>query len=133
MNLKRKEEALGDPAGPTAEGETQSCDFRVGGMDCPSCAEAIERPLAGLEGVQDVRVDVLGGKVRVTYAEGKLARGDLTGAIRRVGYQVEEEDARRSVFVIPEMDCAEEVRQVESKLVDCRVLRICDSICSRTA
>jgi Zn2+/Cd2+-exporting ATPase len=71
-----------------------TCDLRVGGMDCASCASAIEGALRQLEGVDDVRVDVVGGKVRVKYAEGVLARSDLTGAIRRVGYRVEDEEAR---------------------------------------
>ncbi len=50
------------------------------------------------------------------YAEGKLARGDLSGAIRRVGYRVEEGEARRAVFHVAEMDCADEVRQIEDLL-----------------
>jgi Zn2+/Cd2+-exporting ATPase len=95
------------------------CELRVGGMDCASCATAIERALRNLEGVEDVRVDVVGGKVRVGYAEGKLARGDLAGTIRRVGYTVEEADdrtSRRAAFAVDGMDCADEVRLIEGKL-----------------
>ena len=32
---------------------------RVGGMDCPSCADDITRALKKLEGVEDVRVNVV--------------------------------------------------------------------------
>lgn len=85
-------------------------------MDCASCADEIRRELGTLEGVEDVRVDVVGGTVRVDYAEGKLARGDLAGAIRRIGFRVEEDRSRRAVFQISEMDCAEEVRQIEDRL-----------------
>ena len=67
---------------------------KVDGMDCASCAATVERALQQLEGVQDVQVDVVGGRVRVNYAEGKLARGDLTGAVRRVGYTVQDADDR---------------------------------------
>lgn len=98
----------GQPAG--------SCELRVGGMDCPSCAEDIKRSLASLEGIQDVQVDVVGGKVQVSYAEGKLARGDIAGAIRRVGYRIEDGDATRASFIVEGMDCADEVRQIEDKL-----------------
>lgn len=63
-------------------------------MDCPSCAATIGSALKQLEGVHDVQVDVVGGRVRVDYAEGKIARGDFTGAVRRVGYRVEDGDAR---------------------------------------
>lgn len=76
---KREQEALA------------TCDLRVRGMDCASCAATVESSLRQLEGVHDVRVDVVGGRVRVGYAEGKVARGDLSGAIQRVGYQVQGE------------------------------------------
>ena len=106
-------------AAPASAGPPTSCEFRVGGMDCASCAAPIERALKNLEGVQDVRVDVVGGKVRVAYAEGKLARGDLAGAVRRVGYTVEDADdrtSRRATFLVEGMDCADEVRLIEGKL-----------------
>ncbi len=69
-----------------------TCNLRVGGMDCASCAAAIEGALERLEGVENVHVDVVGGRVRVGYVVGKVARGDLASAIRRVGYRVDDED-----------------------------------------
>jgi Zn2+/Cd2+-exporting ATPase len=63
-----------------------------------------------------VRVDVVGGAVKVSYAEGKLARGDLHSAVRRLGYQVHDEQQRRHTFIVEGMDCADEVRQMEAKL-----------------
>ena len=71
------------------------CELRVGGMDCPSCADDISRALHRLEGVEDVRADVVGGSVKVAYAEGKLAPGDLHSAVRRLGYQVHDDEKRR--------------------------------------
>jgi Cd2+/Zn2+-exporting ATPase len=106
-----------------AETGAASCELRVGGMDCASCAASIESALRRLVGVQDVRVDVLGGKVRVGYAASKLARGDLAGTIRRVGYTVHDDEmvdgraiARRAVFTVAGLDCADEVRLIEGKL-----------------
>ncbi|MEJ7863393.1 MAG: heavy metal translocating P-type ATPase [Pyrinomonadaceae bacterium] len=92
------------------------CDLSVGGMDCPSCADDIKMALGKLEGVQDVRVDVVGGKVRIAYADGKLSRGDLAGAIQRVGYKVEDGESKQASFIVEGMDCADEVRQIEDKL-----------------
>lgn len=104
-------------------GAATSCELRVGGMDCASCAASIESALRRLEGVEDVRVDVVGGKVRVGYAEGKVARGDLAGTIRRVGYTVHDDAAgegstvwRRALFTVAELHCADEVRLIEGKL-----------------
>jgi copper chaperone CopZ len=101
------------------EGGATSCTLNVGGMDCSSCAESVDKALRSLEGVQDVRVDVVDGKVQVEYAEGKLARGDLAGAIRRVGYRVKDDaPAREASFTVDGMCCASEVRQIEGKLAD---------------
>lgn len=92
------------------------CDLTVSGMDCPSCADDIKRALGKLEGIEDVRVDVVGGKVKIAYADGKLSRGDLAGAIRRVGYKVEDGAAKKASFIVGGMDCADEVWQIEDKL-----------------
>lgn len=73
-----------------AEARTVTSELRVGGMDCASCASTVEAALKQLDGVEDVRVDVVGGRVRVAYAEAKVGRGELTGAIRRVGYRAED-------------------------------------------
>ncbi len=54
--------------------------------------------------------------VRVGHADGKPARGIPAGAIRRVGFRVEDGDTRRGVFTVKEMGCADEVRQIEGKL-----------------
>lgn len=94
----------------------RECSLRVGGMDCASCADEIRRALERLNGVEDVRVDVVGGKVQVSYAEDKLARGDIAAAIRRVGYRVEDRDASSAAFIVEGMDCADEIRQIEDKL-----------------
>ena len=64
-------------------------------MDCVSCAAAIESALEQLEGVFDVQVDVMGGRVRVGYADRQLSRSDLTRAIERAGYRVEHGNGRR--------------------------------------
>lgn len=107
-----------DREGPkeSSTAEPAACDLSVGGMDCASCADDIQRALGKLEGVQDVRVDVIGGKVHVAYSEGKLARGDLAGAIRRVGYKVSDGEATQAAFIVEQMDCADEARQIENKL-----------------
>ncbi|MGH7458623.1 MAG: HAD-IC family P-type ATPase, partial [Longimicrobiaceae bacterium] len=51
----------------------------------------MDKALRSLEGVQDIGVDVVGGTVTVAYAEGTLTRGDVAGAIRRVGYRVKDD------------------------------------------
>ncbi|HEX6133468.1 MAG TPA: heavy metal translocating P-type ATPase [Longimicrobiales bacterium] len=61
----------------------------MSGMDCSSCAATVEKALRQVEGVEDVRVDVVSGRVDVSYAPGAVAARDLEGAIARAGYSVE--------------------------------------------
>ncbi|HEX9895952.1 MAG TPA: heavy metal translocating P-type ATPase [Gemmatimonadales bacterium] len=70
-------------------------EFRVAGMDCASCAAAIERAVRPLPGVRGVQVDVMGGTVRVGREAG-YGNADLALAIRSAGYSVQEQtvDAR---------------------------------------
>ena len=108
-------------AADAGQSSAATCDLRVGGMDCAACAATIEGALRQLEGVDHVRVDVMGGKVRVAYAEEKVGRGDLAGAIRGVGYTVVDEarqegNGGRTVFLVEGMDCADEVRLIEGAL-----------------
>jgi len=76
-------------ASPGKSATAETYDLRVSGMDCASCAATIESALLQLEGVSDVRVDVVGGKVRVGYNGGETVRRDLSAAVERVGYRVE--------------------------------------------
>ena len=68
--------------------------LRVSGMDCASCAAAVEGALKRIDGVRDVQVDVVGGQVRVGYIEGEVELADMAGAIRSVGYQVQQDEAQ---------------------------------------
>lgn len=60
----------------------------MSGMDCASCAVEIEKALKSLEGVEDVRVNVVTGNVRVEHAANGVTRADLGSAIRRIGFSV---------------------------------------------
>ena len=70
--------------------------FRVGGIDCPSCAEGITRGLEQLAGVREVQVDVLKGEVRVGVESGGAARGQLAAAIERAGHPVKPDHGQGS-------------------------------------
>jgi Cd2+/Zn2+-exporting ATPase len=74
-------------------------ELRVGGMDCASCAATIESALLKIQGVSDVRVDVVGGKVRVGHAAGGTDRRDLAAAVERVGFRVDPEQSEKKAAV----------------------------------
>ena len=91
-------------------------ELRVRGMDCPSCAQDINRTIQKLNGVQKVDVDLVSGKVHVAYTERTVAREDVASAIRRIGYRVETEPEKVTSFTIEGMDCADEIRQIQDTL-----------------
>ncbi|HEX6307973.1 MAG TPA: cation-translocating P-type ATPase [Longimicrobiales bacterium] len=61
----------------------------MAGMDCSSCAATVEKALRQVDGVEDVLVDVVSGRVDVAYAPGSLAAQQLEAAVARAGYRVE--------------------------------------------
>lgn len=72
----------------TESGVAKTCMLSVKGMDCASCALGVERALYSLSGVESVGVDLVGERVTVSYHSDSVGRGDLAGAIRRLGYRV---------------------------------------------
>lgn len=59
--------------------------IEVKGMSCNHCVQAVTKALAGLEGVGEVKVDLLGGSA--TYDEKQpVAEGDVKAAIERAGF-----------------------------------------------
>ena len=59
--------------------------IEVKGMSCNHCVQAVTKALAALDGVGEVKVDLLGGTA--TYEEKKpVAEGDVKAAIERVGF-----------------------------------------------
>jgi copper chaperone CopZ len=61
--------------------------FDVQGMSCSGCINEIKSSLAGIEGIDDVLVDLQGGKVEVYYDPEQLSDvGRIAAAITAVGY-----------------------------------------------
>ena len=63
-------------------------ELRVSGMDCASCAAAVRGSLERLDGVSDVEVDVVNGRVRVDFSNEQLVDRDFAAAVERAGYRV---------------------------------------------
>lgn len=61
--------------------------MRVDGLSCPFCAYGIEKKIKKLEGVEDVRVDLEGGKVVVIYGDKKFFTSEgLEEAVKDAGF-----------------------------------------------
>ena len=68
-------------------GKTAEYSFKVGGMMCPKCREHVEKALAGVSGVKEVKVDLDSGMVEV-IAKGNVTEEALKKAVVDAGYKV---------------------------------------------
>jgi copper chaperone CopZ len=62
--------------------------FRVNGMSCGHCKQAVESNLAALDGVTSATADVEQGTVRV---EGEVDLDVIRGAVDDAGYELVEQ------------------------------------------
>lgn len=82
MTLTSPETAAANPVPSPAAGMR----FRVGGMDCASCAHKIETAVRRIEGVTDVTVNVQGGAVGVRHDARWQGPAAVQRAIEALGY-----------------------------------------------
>ena len=61
--------------------------YRVSGMTCGHCAQAVTRELDRLPGVREVRVDLASGAVTVA-SDATLPVEDVRGAVDEAGYEL---------------------------------------------
>ena len=83
--------SIGGPAA-AAPGSVQAGPVvvHVKGMVCSFCVQGVEKLVSGIDGVEDVEVDLDKGTVTIIHAPG-VAIGDVAiqDAIRSAGYNIE--------------------------------------------
>jgi len=67
--------------------ETSQAKYRVGGMDCASCASKIDTAVRRLPGVEDVAVSVTAGTMTVSH-DGSSDLGAIEKRVTGLGYSV---------------------------------------------
>jgi Cu+-exporting ATPase len=60
--------------------------FKVDGMSCAACQNAVEKTVAKLDGVDEVSVNLMTGLMDVTYDEAKLDSVTISQEVTDVGY-----------------------------------------------
>ncbi|GFO67116.1 copper-transporting ATPase [Geomonas limicola] len=70
---------------PEADGAT--VDIIIEGIRCASCVWLNEKILAGLEGVQEARVNYATGRARVRFAPQRIDAGTIFSRIAQLGYR----------------------------------------------
>ncbi|RVC23545.1 heavy metal translocating P-type ATPase, partial [Mesorhizobium sp. M7A.F.Ca.AU.002.02.1.1] len=69
--------------------------FKIGGMDCASCATKIDTAVRRLDGVADVSVSVTGASMTVSHG-GALPEGRVLQQVARLGYGIVRAEAHVS-------------------------------------
>jgi Cu+-exporting ATPase len=64
-----------------------SLTLYIKGMSCAACSSAVERALAGLDGVHDASVNLASGRAVVRYVSTALAPADITRVVAEAGYE----------------------------------------------
>ena len=83
------------PDGADYAGETRT--WRVGGMDCASCAAKVERAVARLPGVQDIQVNLMAETLTARLGPG----GDAGASAVPGAYEADDDDRERGKAVNP--------------------------------
>jgi copper chaperone len=66
----------------------KSIVLNVEGMSCSHCEKAITGALGKIDGVEEVKVDIEGKTVSVTFNESKIELDRINAAIEDQGYDV---------------------------------------------
>jgi Cd2+/Zn2+-exporting ATPase len=76
---------------------TLRLSWKVGGMDCASCAAKISGAVGRLPGVSDVKLSVMGETLSLSLDEGRTARGAVAATVKALGYTAEPVAARAAL------------------------------------
>ncbi len=91
-------------------------EVNVSGMDCPSCAEKIEKVIARMNGVESAAVNFTGGKLTLRYAEDMVSADEIERQIQQLGYQTGKPSQASDRFLVEGLDCPDESSVIEKKL-----------------
>ncbi len=96
-------------------------NFVITGMTCSACSSRVEKCVSGMEGTQDVSVNLLTNSMRLSYDEEKTSEEDIIRTVVRAGYGASvkgAETASKTAGVNPH---EEQIRNLK--------IRFCVSLC----
>ncbi|MEW6548306.1 MAG: heavy metal translocating P-type ATPase [Spirochaetota bacterium] len=81
--------------------------LRINGMTCAACAQASERAVKKLPGIEEATVNFATEKLLVRFEEGQVRLADIKTAVAKAGYEAVEDRARKEVTIpVGGMTCA---------------------------
>ena len=98
----------------------QSIKLRINGMTCAACAQASERAVKKLSGIEEASVNFSTEKLSVTFDETSLGVDEIKSAVAKAGYEAVDDVVEKQV-VIPVggmtcASCASAIERAVSKL-----------------
>lgn len=85
----------------------QSISLRINGMTCAACAQASERAVKKLPGIEEASVNFSTEKLSVTFDDASLDVNAIKAAVAKAGYEAVDDVTEKSVVVpIGGMTCA---------------------------
>ncbi|MGG0472852.1 heavy metal translocating P-type ATPase [Priestia aryabhattai] len=104
---KSQHSCCGDHDIATGSNIEETAEYRVYGMDCPSCAATIEKSLKTLSDIQHVAINYNTGKLQVAAAS-ESALSLIPNSVERLGFSIEpiQSNKKMKTYMIEGMDCA---------------------------
>ena len=91
--------------------------LQVNGMTCTACANAVERNLNKLDGVENANVNFATEKLTISFDEDIVTKEDIFKRVEKLGYSLQEEDSLREITIpISGMTCSACAIAVEKAL-----------------
>ncbi|TDT72030.1 Cu+-exporting ATPase [Hypnocyclicus thermotrophus] len=92
-------------------------EYNVIGMTCTACANNIEKRLKKIEGIESANVNFAIEKLNIVFDETKVKQEDIINAVKKGGYNLEEEKKTRNVIIpIEGMTCTACANAIEKRV-----------------
>lgn len=97
--------------------ENENSEYRIHGMDCPSCAATIEKGLNRLSEISEAQVNYNTGKLRISGSPG-LSFDTVENTVHKLGFKVESlsADSGARTYDVAGMDCGGCAQSIEKHL-----------------
>ncbi len=92
----------------------QALQLQIKGMTCAACAQASERAVKKLPGVEEAAVNFTTEKLLVKFENGKLTIDQIKTAVAKAGYEaVDDRETKEVAILIGGMTCAACAKTIE--------------------
>ncbi|WP_019413830.1 heavy metal translocating P-type ATPase [Paenisporosarcina sp. TG20] len=94
-----------------------SFEYRIKGMDCPSCALTIEKSLAKVNGIESVSVNYSVGKMTVGVSDPTMSV-EIPKQVHKLGFEAQSLDTKKKsqTYKVEGMDCGSCAATIEKHL-----------------